>query len=204
MAAKPPLVVGLTGGIGSGKSAAAEGFAQHGIIVIEADAISRQLTATNGAAMAAIRQQFGDEFINPDGALNRERMRQKIFSDPLAKNKLEAILHPLIRAESIKRIKAATSPYVILEVPLLFETGGYEGLVNTTLVIDCDEEVQIRRTQSRSGMGEGQVRAIMAAQLPRAIRLKKADNIIDNNGSLQELAKQVNQLHKKYLVQAGV
>ena len=203
MQAKLPWVVGLTGGIGSGKSAAAARFAQHGISVIDTDMIARELTAANGAAMPAIKQQFGDEFITPDGALNRERMRQSVFSETKTKKKLEAILHPLIRAESIKRVSHATSAYVILAVPLLFETGGYKDLVNTTLVIDCAEDTQIRRTMSRSGMTQAQVKAVLAAQWPRAERVKKAGQVIDNNGSLAALFQQVDQLHQKYLSQTS-
>ncbi len=203
MASKVPLVVGLTGGIGSGKTAAAEKFAQHGIVVIDTDAIARGLTATNGAAMPAIKKQFGDKFITSDGALNRDLMRQTVFSDAAAKKKLEAILHPMIRAVSIQGIHEAKSAYVILAVPLLFETGGYAGLINTTLVIDCDEAAQIRRTMSRSGMTQEQVQSVMAAQLPRAERLKHADHIIDNSGTLEELARRVDDLHKHYLAQTS-
>jgi dephospho-CoA kinase len=199
---KAPMVVGLTGGIGSGKSAAAEMFAQRGITIIDTDAISRELTAAHGTAMPTIKQQFGADYIHADGALNRERMREIIFSDAGAKKKLEAILHPMIKAETLKRIQAATSPYVILAVPLLFETGGYAGLIQTTLVIDCNEDEQVRRTSARSGMTPAQVKAIMAAQLSRTERLKKADHVIDNNGSLQTLAEQVNRLHEKFLQQA--
>ncbi len=197
-----PMVVGLTGGIGSGKSAAAEIFALHGIVIIDTDVISRELTAAQGAAMPLIQQQFGAQFIRADGALNREAMRQTIFSDAAAKKKLEAILHPMIRTETLARSRATTSPYVILAVPLLFETGGYADLVNTTLVIDCSEDEQIRRTSARSGMTPTQVKAVMAAQLPRVARVKKADYVIDNSGSLQKLAEQVEFLHQKFLQQA--
>lgn len=204
MANKAPLVVGLTGGIGNGKSAAAQRFAHHAIAVIDTDVIAHELTAANGAAIAAIKQQFSAEFITPDGALNRDAMRHKVFSDPPAKKKLEQILHPLIRDESLKRVRLATSPYVILAVPLLFETGGYKDLVNTTLVIDSAEETQIQRVQTRSGMTRDQVRAVMAAQLSRAERLKQADQVIHNDGSLDELNQQVDQLHQKYLRQAAL
>lgn len=203
MAKTPRQVIGLTGGIGSGKSAAADRFAQHGIAVVDTDAISRELTGANGAAMLAIKRQFGDAFLTPTGALNRDAMRQRVFSDPVAKKQLEAILHPLIRAESLKRIAAATSPYVILAVPLLFETGGYGELVSSTLVIDCTEPLQIARTMQRSGMTEEQVRAVMAAQLTRKARLKNADDVIHNNGTLRELADEVDRLHKKYLAQSN-
>lgn len=203
MARTSRLVIGLTGGIGSGKSAAADRFAQHGIAVVDTDDISRELTGANGAAMPAIKRQFGDAFLTPIGALNREAMRQRVFSDPLAKKQLEAILHPLIRAESLKRIAAATSPYVILAVPLLFETGGYGEIVSSTLVVDCSELLQIERTMQRSGMTEEQVRAVMAAQLTRKARLKNADDVIHNNGTLRELADEVDRLHKKYLAQSN-
>jgi dephospho-CoA kinase len=197
-----PLVIGLTGGIGSGKSAAAERFAHHGIDIIDTDIIARELTAANGAAMLAIKQQFGAEFIDAEGALNRERMREKVFSDPATKKKLEAILHPMIRLETVRLIANATSSYVILAVPLLFETGGYQNLIDSTLVIDCAEETQIQRARARSGMTQEQVGAVMAAQLPRAERLKKADEVIENNSTLDKLAQQVDQLHKKYLARA--
>ncbi|MGB8855162.1 MAG: dephospho-CoA kinase [Burkholderiales bacterium] len=203
MARTSRLVIGLTGGIGSGKSAAADRFAQHGIAVVDTDDISRELTGANGAAMPAIKRQFGDAFLTPIGALNREAMRQRVFSDPLAKKQLEAILHPLIRAESLKRIAAATSPYVILAVPLLFETGGYGEIVSSTLVVDCSELLQIERTMQRSGMTGEQVRAVMAAQLTRKARLKNADDVIHNNGTLRELADEVDRLHKKYLAQSN-
>ncbi|MGB9149026.1 MAG: dephospho-CoA kinase [Burkholderiales bacterium] len=203
MAKTPRLVIGLTGGIGSGKSAAADRFAQHGIAVVDTDDISRELTGANGAAMPAIKRQFGDAFLTPIGALNREAMRQRVFSDPLAKKQLEAVLHPLIRGESLKRIAAATSPYVILAVPLLFETGGYGEIVSSTLVVDCSEPLQIERTMQRSGMTEEQVRAVMAAQLTRKARLKNADDVIHNNGTLRELADEVDRLHKKYLAQSN-
>ncbi len=196
------MVVGLTGGIGSGKSAAAEIFAQHGVAIIDVDVIARELTGAHGAAMAAIKTAFGAEFIRADGALDRAHMREKVFSDPAAKEKLEAILHPLIKADTLKRIHAATSPYLILAVPLLFETGGYADIVETTLVIDCAEALQVVRTQARSGMTQEQVQAVMAAQLGRAARLKRADHVIDNNGTLEKLKQQVDVLHKKLLAQA--
>jgi dephospho-CoA kinase len=194
-----PMVVGLTGGIGSGKSVVANLFAQRGVKVIDTDAIARELTLAHGAAMPMIEQAFGAEFLNADGSLNRAAMRRLVFTDPAGKTKLESILHPLIRDEVALRIKQITTPYVILDVPLLFETHAYPDLIDTTLVVDCSEPEQIRRTVTRSGLTEAEVRAIMANQLPRAARLARADSVIDNTETLTTLAEKVNSLHQHYL-----
>ena len=194
-----PFVIGLTGGIGSGKSAAADLFAARGALMVDTDQIAHQLTAPGGAAMDAIRQAFGNGVVAADGALNRAAMRALAFEDPDARKRLEAILHPMIRAESERLCLAATTPYVMLVVPLLIESGTYRQRVRRLCVVDCPEEVQVARVMQRSGLEERQVRAIMAAQASRAERLAAADDVIDNSAGYAELAVQVERLHGAYL-----
>ena len=194
-----PYVVGLTGGIGSGKSAAADLLAARGALVVDTDQIAHQLTAPGGAAMEAIRQAFGDGVAAADGALNRPAMRALAFEDPEARKRLEAILHPMIRAESERLCRAATAPYVVLVVPLLIESGTYRQRVRRLCVVDCPEDVQVARVMQRSGLEERQVRAIMAAQASRAERLAAADDVIDNGGGYEQLTAQVERLHAAYL-----
>jgi len=194
-----PFVVGLTGGIGSGKSAAADLFAARGALMVDTDQIAHQLTAPGGAAMEAIRAAFGNGVVAADGALNRPAMRALAFEDPGTRKRLEAILHPMIRAESERLCLAATTPYVMLVVPLLIESGTYRQRVRRLCVVDCPEEVQVARVMQRSGLEERQVRAIMAAQASRAERLAAADDVIDNGGSYEQLAAQVERLHAAYL-----
>ncbi|OFZ99440.1 MAG: dephospho-CoA kinase [Betaproteobacteria bacterium RIFCSPLOWO2_02_67_12] len=196
------LVVGLTGGIGSGKTAAADEFARHGATVVDTDAIAHQLTRPGGAALNAIREQFGPEFLDAAGAMDRTRMRALAFADAAARKKLEALLHPLIRAESERQIEAASGSYVILVVPLLVESPGYRERVSRVLVVDCPEAVQLERVQSRSGLAAEAVHAIIRSQAPRAARIAAADDVIDNSGSLAALHKQVAELHQRYLKQA--
>lgn len=197
-----PFCVGLTGGIGSGKSTAAEIFKELGAAVVDTDEISRELTAGGGGAMAGIRRQFGQEYVAADGSLDRDRMRALVFSDPAAKSRLEAILHPMIRAESRVRVAAARAPYVILVVPLLFETGACLDLVRRVLAVDCSEERQVERATRRSRVTAGEVRAIIAAQLPRAARRARADDVIDNDDDMEALRSQVGKLHASYLALA--
>lgn len=194
-----PLCVGLTGGIGSGKSAAADHFASLGAAVVDTDVISRELTATDGAAIGALQKYFGAESIAADGSLDRAWMRQRVFGNPAARKELESILHPLIQKRAREAVAAARAPYVVLVVPLLFETGAYLDLVRRTLVVDCDEEEQVRRASARSGITPDEVRRIMVAQLPRAERRARADDVIDNSGSLDALNAAVAGLHEKYL-----
>ena len=194
-----PYCVGLTGGIGCGKSAATQMFAALGAAIVDTDEISRALTASGGGAMRALESAFGPDYLNADGSLDRARMRAIVFSDPQAKRQLEAILHPLIRAESRSRIAAATGPYVILVVPLLLETGAYADLVSRVLVVDCDEKLQIARTMARSGLDEDQVRSIMKAQLLRRERLQRADDVLQNDADIAALRTQVEALHQRYL-----
>lgn len=193
-----PYVVGLTGGIGSGKSAAASEFERLGVEVVDTDAIAHQLTAPGGAALPAIRERFGEEVIAKDGSLDRGKMRARVFSDPQARLQLEALLHPLIRAESARRVAASRSPYVIHMVPLLVEAKDYRARYDRILVVDCPEALQVQRASARSAMDESEVRRIMAAQVPRAVRVAAADDVIDNSGSLGALRKQVQQLHTLY------
>ena len=196
------FVVGLTGGIGSGKSAAADEFARLGAALVDTDVIAHQLTGKDGAAVPEIEKMFGPEFV-ADGAMDRKRMREHVFADPAAKRKLEQLLHPLIRSESSRRIAAVeretAAPYVVHVVPLLIESPDYRKRVNRLLVVDAPEEVQVARVGQRSGLSEDQVRAIMRTQASRTERLAAADDVIDNGGSREELRKQVAALHQKYL-----
>lgn len=194
------FVVGLTGGIGSGKSAAAERFAALGAAIVDTDLIARALTAPGAAGIAPIRAAFGAAVIAADGALDRAAMRRIAFNDPAARKRLEAILHPLIRAESETRcrIAAADFPYIVLVVPLLVESGGYRERVDRVCVVDCPEEIQIARVMARSSLTRDEAAAILAAQATRAQRLAAADDVIDNSSGIAELVGQVDRLHEKY------
>jgi dephospho-CoA kinase len=192
------FVVGLTGGIGSGKSAAADDFAALGATVVDTDVISRELTDKGGAALAEVERLFGKDFVAA-GAMDRKRMRDHVFADPAAKRALEALLHPMIREESARRIAAASGPYVVHVVPLLIESPDYRKRVDRVLVVDAPEETQIERVRARSRLSAEEVRAIMRGQVSRAERLAAADDVIDNRGSRDALRKQVGALHRKYL-----
>jgi dephospho-CoA kinase len=192
------FVVGLTGGIGSGKSAAAEEFARLGASLVDTDAIAHALTQQGGAAVPEVEKLFGKEFVR-DGAMDRKKMRDHVFADPAAKRALEALLHPMIREESARRIAAARAPYVVHVVPLLIESPDYRRRVDRVLVVDAPEEVQIARVRARSNLAEEEVRAIMRTQVTRAARLAAADDVIDNAGSRDALRNQVAALHQKYL-----
>ena len=195
--------VGLTGGIGSGKSTVADRFAAHGVVLVDADVEAHRLTAPDGAAIAAIRDAFGPRFITPDGALDRAAMRVHAFGDPVERRRLEAILHPMIR-DACDRLRGdAASPYVMLVVPLLFESGRKADHVQRTLVIACDEAIQVARVMKRSGLAEAEVRAIIAAQMPAADRIARADDVIDNSGDPEALEAPVARLHARYLEEAG-
>lgn len=193
------FVVGLTGGIGCGKSAASRFFSDLGICVIDTDVIARTITQANGQAIEAVKTTFGEPFLAKDGSLNRNKMRELIFLDKSARVRLENILHPIIHTETIRKIAQAQSAYVIVVVPLLFETKDYDAIVQRTLVIDCNEQLQISRTIARSNLTEQNVKSIIAAQIPRTDRLQKADDIITNNHDLDHLQAQVMALHGKYL-----
>jgi dephospho-CoA kinase len=192
------FVVGLTGGIGSGKSAAADAFARLGASVVDTDVIARELTAAGGAALPEIERVFGKQFILA-GAMDRERMRQHVFSDPAARKALEALLHPMIREEAERLTAAAAGPYVMQVIPLLVESADSRRRVDRVLVIDCPEETQVARVRQRSGLPEEQVRSIMRTQASRAERLAAADDVIDNSGTIDALRNQVDALHRRYL-----
>lgn len=194
-----PFCVGLTGGIASGKSAAADLFAALGAEVIDTDRIARELTQPGGAALGAIVAAFGADVLDAGGALDRRAMRVRVFTDADARRRLESILHPLIRDEAQRRVAASTAAYVVLVVPLLVESGQYDDLCDRVLVVDSDPETQVARASVRDDSPPDQVRAILAAQTSRATRLARADDVIDNDGNLGQLAPQVERLHAKYL-----
>lgn len=197
------FVVGLTGGIGSGKTAAADLFASLGAKIVDTDAIAHALTAPGGMAMPAIRAAFGAGMLTADGALDRTIMRQRVFADPAARHQLESILHPLIRAEAEAQISHPAgvdfSNYVILVVPLLVEAGGWRERVDRIAVVDCPEETQIIRVMQRGKLTRDEVMAILAAQATRAARLAVADDVIANDDSLDSLRETVSRLHARYL-----
>ncbi|HQZ02977.1 MAG TPA: dephospho-CoA kinase [Thauera sp.] len=193
-----PFIVGLTGGIGSGKSAAADRFVELGASLVDADAIAHALTTAHGAAMPAIRAQFGEDVVAADGSLDRAAMRARAFAHTEARQQLEAILHPMIRHESARQCLAATGSYVILAVPLLVESGNYRSRYDRICVVDCPPELQVERVHTRSGLEETQIRAIIATQASRAQRLAAADDVIDNSGTVERLLVQVDALHVRY------
>ncbi len=197
-----PYVIGLTGGIGSGKSAAAQVFCALGAAVVDTDVIARELTAPGGAAMPAIAAAFGESVLAPGGALDRTAMRRLAFADGSARARLEAILHPLIRAEAQRRCREASAPYVVLVVPLLVESGTYRERVARVLVVDVAESTQIARVMARSGLTEAEVRAILATQASRAQRFAAADDVLDNEGDPESLRRAVAVLHERYLAAA--
>lgn len=197
------FVVALTGGIGSGKSTVADLFAARGAALVDSDAIAHELTAAGGAAMAPLAAAFGSSVVTPEGSLDRGVMRRLAFADAGLRGRLEAILHPLIRAESDRRCRAATAPYVILAIPLLVEGGAYRDRVDRVLVVDCPEALQVARVVARSGLSRAEVERIMAAQASRADRLAAADDVIDNGGAPEALAPRVEALHRQYLAMAA-
>ena len=206
-----PYTVGLTGGIGSGKSTVGVEFEKHGVAVIDSDAIAHALTAPGGAAIEPIRAAFGAAFIGADGAMDRARMRDRVFQHPEERARLEAILHPLIRVETESRARAALAagapPYVILMIPLLVEAARRDAHWRTRYrriaVVDCSEATQVRRVMARNGYTEPAVRRILEAQATRAERLAAADDVIDNDGGTEAIGPQVARLHQQYLRLAG-
>ncbi|MEY3695326.1 MAG: hypothetical protein RL083_1151 [Pseudomonadota bacterium] len=195
----PRFSVGLTGGIGSGKSLVADMFAAHGASVIDTDQIAHQLTAPGGLAIAQIRQTFGDAFLTIDGALNRARMREHVFADAAARQQLEKILHPLISQQTEAAARSSTGPYLLFVVPLLVESGRWVDRVDRVLVVDCPEAMQIARVQARNQFSVAQVEAIMATQVQRSERLAAADDVIVNEGPPEAAAAAVERLHRAYL-----
>ncbi len=194
-----PFAVGLTGGIGSGKTAVAELFAQLGAGVVDTDEIARELTGPGRAAVSEIARRFGPQFAKADGSLDRVRMRKRAFEDVRARKELEGILHPLIRHEAECRVASSTAPYVILVVPLLLESGAYQPLVRRVLVVDSDQETRIERVRQRDDRPREEILAIMSSQVDQAERLRHADDVIRNDGDLAALEPQVAALHRKYL-----
>jgi len=197
------VTIGLTGGIGCGKSTVATILGSFGAAVVDTDLLAHELTAPRGGAMEAIAREFGARFLTEEGALDRAAMRDLVFEDDAARARLESILHPAIREEAERRIAAAGAPYVVLAVPLLFETsagktGGWLGRVARTLVVDCDERLQLERAASRPGMGTDRVRSIMRAQWPRWRRLQCTDDVVWNGAGLDALPPQCARLHARY------
>ena len=192
------LAIGLTGGIGCGKTTVAAVFQRLGAAVVDTDEIARALTASGGGAMEPIAREFGARFVTPEGALDRAAMRDLVFEDPPARARLESILHPAIRTEGERLVGAARAPYALVAVPLLFETGGWLPRVARTLVVDCDEELQVLRASARPGMSVERVRSVMRAQWPRWRRLQLADDVVWNGGTLQALTPQCERLHARY------
>lgn len=197
-------LVGLTGGIGSGKSTVAGMFAAQGVRVIDTDLISHQLTQTNGEAIPTIREAFGAHFIDAKDALDRSKMRGFVFGNPAEKKRLESILHPLILARTKQQAALITeAPYTLIVVPLLFESGRYAGWLDYVVAVDCPEETQIARTVQRSKLDRAGVIAIMAQQLGRSERLQQAHEIIHNDGDLDNLRNQVAGLHARLCFMAA-
>ncbi|CAB3804133.1 Dephospho-CoA kinase [Paraburkholderia caffeinitolerans] len=195
------IAVGLTGGIGSGKSTVADLFAALGVPLVDTDVIAHRITAPHGIAMPAIASQFGPEFVAADGSMDRARMRALVFGDESARKRLEAITHPLIRAETERETREANGPYVIVVVPLLVESGSWKTRVDRVLVVDCSVETQIARVMSRNGFTREQVLAIITRQATREARLAAADDVIVNDGAtLEALEQDVEILHQRYLV----
>ncbi len=194
-------LVGLTGGIGSGKSAVANLFAAHGVPVIDTDVVAHALTATGGMAMPKIRELFGEQMLTQEGALDRAAMRAHVFAKPAERKRLEAILHPLIREEVERCIQTKSlrePPYIILVVPLLVESADYQHRVQRIAVVDCPEAMQIQRVMARSGLAQTEVERILQAQATREARLGVADDVINNEGGIAALAPQVAFLDQKY------
>jgi dephospho-CoA kinase len=194
--------IGLTGGIGSGKTAVSDQLSQLGAGVIDTDLIAHQITASNGAAIPFIQKQFGAEFIDSSGALDRAKMRQLVFTDPDSRKALEAITHPLIRKETnrlAKQLIEEKVPYLVFVVPLLIESGNWLPLLDYLVVVDCPEEVQIERVMHRSKLPRNEVERILKAQASRQERITHADMIIENQGSFDSLQAEVLNLHQKIL-----
>ena len=196
------LVIGLTGGIGSGKSSVARIFSALGATVIDTDEIAHRLTEKGTQALTAILEQFGSGYQLPDGNLDRAQLRKLVFSNQAAKEKLEALLHPLIKQQVVSEMAEAQGPYLVLVIPLFFETGAYRDLVDRILVVDCDEDQQVSRTMSRSKLSAADVRSIMNQQSFRAERIRQADDILANQNTHENLEKLTRELHQHYLTLA--
>ncbi len=196
-----PYTVGLTGGIASGKSTVSAEFAALGVPVIDTDEIARAVVEPGTSALAEVVAAFGPQFLDTGGALDRRRLRTHVFADPAARKRLEAILHPHIGAQTLAALERTVAPYCILVVPLLLESG-FARHVDRILVVDCPEPLQRQRLAERDGSSDTEIGRILAAQLPRAERLRHADDVLSNDGSLSALRKQILQLHERYLESA--
>lgn len=196
------FVVGLTGGIGSGKTTVANLFAAEGISLVDADIVAREVIAPGSTGLEAIVTHFGIEILTPEGELDRAKLRQRIFSHPEEREWLNQLLHPMIRQEMLAQVEKATSAYVIMVVPLLFENG-LDRLVNRTLVVDISPELQINRTVKRDNVDASQVNNIISSQCSRSEKLARADDIIDNQGEISTLKREVLALHQRYLQLSG-
>lgn len=199
--------VGLTGGVGSGKSTIATMLSEHGAAIVDADAIAHQLTNTGGAAIEALREAFGTEAVGADGSLDRVRMRAHVFSEPAARAQLESLLHPMIRAAMRERGAALIAdgcPYIVFVVPLLVETGNWRSHVDRVLLIDCSEATQIARVCARTGIDEKLAQKIISSQATRPQRLAAADDVLVNEAPLDEIGHKVEHLHRAYLRSAAI
>ena len=198
---KHPFIIGITGGIGSGKSAATQWFESQGITVVDADIVAREVVEPGQPTLQKIQQTFGDWVLLEDGSLDRRALREHIFQSPEARQNLEEITHPAIRQSIIQQLQDAQSPYVILVSPLLFETNQHE-LVHHTLLVDADERTQLERASQRDGQSKEQIQKIIAAQMSRAQKQKLANDIVLNDGLLEHLHNQLKPLHFSYLQRA--
>lgn len=197
-----PLVI-LTGGIATGKSAVAQRLQEHGIDVVDTDRIAHALTAPGGAALAELREAFGDDIFAADGSLDRAALRDIVFNDTDQKTRLEQILHPMIRRQAIEALAAATSPYVVADVPLFAETGFLREQADRVLVVDCPPEIQKQRLLARGGLPEDLVELILQAQASRETRLELATEVLDNSGTPEQRDTQLDRLHQCYLLLSG-
>lgn len=198
---RPVLVIGVTGGIGSGKTTVANLFSSLGAPVIDADELARQVVAPGQPAYEEILQHFGTAILSKSGELDRRRLRERIFSEPAKRDRLEAIVHPRVYAQMKRLLDCLEAPYAIVVVPLLIESGARD-LVDRVLVVDSPEELQIERTHRRDGTTRAAVKKILAAQLDRSARLSAADDVIENDTSVEALEKVVSRLHRQYLSEA--
>lgn len=198
------FLIGLTGGIGSGKSTVAQHFRDLGVDVVDVDAVSRSVTAAGGTGIDAVRKAFGEDAVDTSGAMNRAYIRELVFENPSERKRLESILHPIIQRESLKALEAATSPYCIVDVPLLFENGFWKAKADRVLVVDVPQEVQIERVRLRSGLSEERILSIIRAQTPRGDRIALADDIVSNTLGKEDLQRAVGLLHQKYLSMADI
>jgi len=192
------LKIGLTGGIGSGKTSVSDIFSELGVPVIDTDLVARQLTARDGAALPEIRSAWGELVMRPDGELDRDALRRRIFAAPEERRRLEAILHPLIRRQVVATLAELDAPYVVVVIPLLVETGNYRELLDRVLVVDCPESLQVERVRARSGLSAEEVSAIISAQADRSSRIAEADDVIVNDANSRSLREQVLSIDAKY------